>query len=162
MTGDITVLLLLKPHTLNKYVHNTDILTTLYVVILESYYIPFLPLSSTAHETLLCPNKGCKQRSQQPDWMFHFPILPIVLCSAPFHWRQTVTLDTGAPYVPLQALSTVCLASSVISNYPPPTDCSVSLAVCRLDMMILRLQCKRIVTQVCLACKMHVTTQSDW
>lgn len=162
MTRDITILLLLRPHTLNKYVHNTDISTTLYVVILESYYILFLSLSSAAHETLQCPNKDCKQHSQGPDWMFHFPILPIVLCSAPFHWCWTVTLETGAPYVPPQALSTVYLASPVISNYPPLTDCSVSLAVCRLDMMILRLQCKRIVTQFCLACKVHITTQSDW
>lgn len=37
--------------------------------------------------------------------------------------------------------------SPMISNYPPLTDCLVSLAVCRLDMMILRLQCKRIVPQ---------------
>lgn len=93
--------------------------------------------------------------------MFRFPMLPIVFFSAPFHWRQTVTLETGAPYVPLQALSTVYLAGPVISNYPPLTDCSVSLAVCRLDMMILRLQCKRIVTQFCLVCKVHITTQSD-
>lgn len=88
----ITVLPLLEPHTLNKYVPNPEILTTLHAVVLELNFIPFLPVSL---QTLLCPNKGCKQHSQRPDWTLHFPILPTVLCSALFHCRRTVSSDTG-------------------------------------------------------------------
>lgn len=65
---------------------------------------------------------------------------------------KTVALGTGAPYVSLRGLEHRVLGtlriSPVISNYPPLTDCLVSLAVCRLNMMILRLQCKRIVAQI--------------
>lgn len=79
--GLLYVLLLSKPNPYNKHVHDCDIFTTLYVVILVSHFSPpALPLLCS-RGTLLCPNKGCKQHHQRPDWMFHSPILPTELCS---------------------------------------------------------------------------------
>lgn len=103
-----------------------------------SHYTPSRPVLCS-RETLLCPNKGCKQ--QRPDRMFHSPMLPIELCSAiPLHSNFLHMLSEHGVFRMLRI-------NPMISNYPPLMDCLVSLAVCRVDMMILRLQCKRIVLQ---------------
>ena len=145
----ITVLSPLKPHTLYKYVHNSDMFTTLYVVVLVSRFPRSLPLSPLQPpETLLCPNKGCKQHQRRPDWMFSH-ITHSALPTSP------ITIGVALSAAPLVFLLQDSIGvfpcmlriSPEISNYPPLTDCSVSLAACRLDLMFLRLQCKRIVVQ---------------
>lgn len=135
--------------TLSKCVLIGDIFTALYVVILVSHFTPSHLLSSAAMKPCCVQIKAANSTSGVLTRCFTSPCSPMVLCDVPFHWRRTVTLEIRAPYVLSlgfeHGVFGMLRISPMISNYPPLTDCLVSLAVCWLDMMILPLQCKRIV-----------------
>lgn len=142
-TGEVAVLLPLKSRLLNKCVHVSDIFTTPVCCYFSvTFHAP------AAVRPCCVQIKAANSTNWHPDWRFRFPMLPTVLCSASFSLASDRESSICPSWGFRHGVFGMLRISPMISNYPPLTDCLVSLAVCRLDMMILRLQCKRIVAQV--------------
>lgn len=160
--GLLYVLLLSKPNPFNKHVHDCDIFTTLYVVILVSHFSPPpsrpQPLSSAAVGLCCVQIKAANNTTSVLTGCFILPYYPHSF-AAPFHWRRTVTCSICSSYGRPRAWS-IPRAQNKPNGFQLPSSHRLFGVSHRLDMMILRLQCKRIVLQFFLACAVHVTTQS--
>lgn len=119
-----------------------SVFTTLYAVILVSHFTRPEPFSSAGGRLCCVQIKAAKRADSALSGWCIVPYYP--QCFAPFHRLQALTSVSGAPFLsrPAHGAFSMLRISPIISNYPPLTDCLVSLALCRLDMMILRLQCK--------------------
>lgn len=139
--GISAVLLLLKPRTMNKYVHNSDMFTALCVVILVSRFTPSRPLSSAAVRPRSVQIKAANSTTSVLTGCFAFPYYP--QCFAVPH---SIVSDLSS-MCPSSGLESILHAQNKPNDLQLPSSHGLFGVTRRLDMMILHLQCKRIALQ---------------